>query len=70
MNMETQQYREKYKKRPFGNNLFDRFPPGGADVYRLCDAIDRLQQLVRDIQVKLPTDDQNEVESRLWNIWL
>jgi hypothetical protein len=44
------------------------YPPGGADVKRLCDAIELLTRLVRDIQSGLPTEQQNEVERQLWHI--
>ena len=64
--METDEYRVKYAKRPHGRNT--AFPPGGRDVIRLCNAVDDLKRLVRDIQLNLPTDRQNEVERRLWNI--
>ena len=65
--METKHYREKYGKRPYGSNLFDRYPPGGADVNRLCDAVDRLTLLVRDMQRAVPADMQNEIERRMLN---
>lgn len=63
--MDTRQYREKYAKRQHGRNM--AHPPGGADVMRLCDAVDRLTRLVREIQAELPTDGQNEVERKLWD---
>jgi len=66
--MDTRTFREKYKKRPYGSDLFDRYPAGGEDVIRLCDTVDRLMRLVREIQAELPTDGQNEVERKLWNI--
>jgi len=62
----TKQLRAKYRKRPYGNNVFDRYPPGGEDVIRLCDLCERLERLVRDCQRQLPTDQQNEIERRLW----
>ena len=64
--METAEYRVKYAKRPHGRNM--AYPPGGRDVIRLCDGVDALKRLIRDIQMELPTDRQNEVERRLWNI--
>ena len=64
--MITKPYRKRYAKRPHGRSM--AYPPGGEDVLRLCDAVDRLQRLVRDIQRELPVDRQNEVERRLWRI--
>lgn len=64
--MDTKPFRDKYAKREHGRNL--AYPPGGADVHRLCDAVDRLTRLVREMQADLPTDGQNEVERRLWYI--
>ena len=66
--VDTKRFRDKYAKRQYGSNLFDRYPPGGVDVIRLCDAVDRLTRLVREIQAELPTDLQNEVERKLWSI--
>ena len=66
--MDTKSYRKKYAKKSFGKDVFFRHPPGGADVIRLCDAVDRLIQIVREIQFDLPTEEQNEVERKLWNI--
>lgn len=64
--VDTKPFREKYAKRKQGRNM--AYPPGGADVNRLCDAVERLMRLVREIQTELPTDGQNEVERRLWYI--
>lgn len=66
MNVDTKPYRQKYAKRPAGRYM--AYPPGGADVKRLCDAIELLTRLVRDIQSGLPTEQQNEVERQLWHI--
>ena len=41
---------------------------GGADVMRLCKLADDLEALVRDLQNRLETAEQNEVERRLWSI--
>ena len=64
--MDTRSYRKKYAKREHGHNM--AYPPGGADVIRLCDAVDQLLAIVRDIQMILPTEGQNDVERRLWRI--
>ena len=66
--MDTRPYREKYAKRHYGSNLFNRYPPGGADVIRLCDAVDRLTKIIRECQAELPTDAQNDVERKLWGV--
>jgi hypothetical protein len=66
IDVDTKPFRDKYAKRVHGRNL--SYPAGGADVHRLCNAVDRLTRLVRDLQAELPTDQQNEVERRLWNI--
>ena len=65
--METVEYRLKYAKKKHGRGHM-AYPPGGRDVIRLCDGVDALKQLISDIQMDLPTDRQNEVERRLWNI--
>ena len=62
--METAEYRVKYAKRPHGKNM--AYPPGGRDVIRLCDCVDALILLVREMQIDLPTDRQNDVERKLW----
>jgi len=65
----TTALREKYKPRPYGRDrLSGRLPPGGADVLRLCKLADDLEALVRDLQHRLDTVGQNEVERRLWSI--
>lgn len=67
--MMTKELRHKYRPRPFGRDMiFDRLPPGGADVLRLCSMVDSLEALIREMQHKLPTDDQNSIERRLWII--
>ena len=43
-----------------------RHAPGGEDVLHLCDLCDRLEQIVRHAQHQLTTEQQNEIERRLW----
>jgi len=62
--MTTTVYRRKYAKRQRGALI--AYPAGGQDVYRLCQSVDSLERLVREIQRELPTDRQNDVERRLW----
>lgn len=65
----TQRLREKYRARPYGRDrIFDRLPPGGEDVLRLCKLADDLEALVRKLQHHLDTDGQNEVERNLWSL--
>jgi hypothetical protein len=66
--LDTKAYRKKYARRQYGNNLFDRYPPGGADVIRLCDTVDALTAIVRDCQRRMCAEDQNEIERKLWGI--
>jgi hypothetical protein len=63
----TRHMREKYRSKSYGNGLFNRRPPGGEDVIRVCDLADRLEQIVRTMQHQLPTDQQNEIERQLWS---
>ena len=60
--------REKYKPRQYAGGVFDRYPPGGGDVTRLCDVVDRLEGIVRSMQHKLDKEQQNEIEKMLWNV--
>jgi hypothetical protein len=64
--MNTKAIRHKYRTRSYGSEIFNRYPPGGADVHQLCDTIDGLVALVRHAQHQLPTEQQNEIERRLW----
>ena len=64
----TRTMREKYKPRQYGSGVFDRKPPGGEDVTRLCDVADRLEGIVRAMQHKLTTEQQNEIERMFWNV--
>jgi hypothetical protein len=66
----TQLMRTKYAKRQYGANVFDRYPPGGADIHTLCDIIDRLEVIVRHAQHRLPLEQQNEVERMMWGVGL
>lgn len=63
--LDTNAYRVKYARRPHARGV-SALPAGGADVLRLCEAVDALMRLVRDIQRQLPTDEQNAIERRLW----
>jgi hypothetical protein len=58
IDVDTRPFRKKYKKRHYGSNLFDQYPAGGADVIRLCDAVDRLTRIVREIQAERRFDDR------------
>jgi hypothetical protein len=62
----TRGLRLKYLHKPYGSGLFSRRPPGGDDVIQLCDLCDRLESIVRDCQRRLPNEQQNEIEGRLW----
>ena len=64
--MNTKTLRHKYRKRFYDYGISNRYPPGGADVHQLCDAVDGLVALVRHAQHQLPTEQQNEIEQRLW----
>jgi hypothetical protein len=64
--MNTDKYREKYKKIPYGDGSLERYPPGGADVQELCRIIEKLTQIIRHAQRSLPIEEQNEVERSLW----
>jgi len=64
--MNTEKYREKYKKIPYGDGSLERYPPGGADVQELCRVIEALMQIIRRAQRSLPVDEQNEIGRSLW----
>lgn len=64
--LDTKPYRQKYEKRKHGRTI--AHPPGGGDVIRLCDAVDSLIQLVREIQAELPINAQAEVQRKLLEI--
>lgn len=62
-----QSIRDKYQKRHAASGrLF--FPPGGADIMRLCDISERLLAIVRELQHAQDTAGQNETERKLWVI--
>ena len=42
-----------------------RRPAGGRDIIYLCDVIDELEGLLRDIQQYSPVNVQNTIERRL-----
>lgn len=63
----TKRMREKYRAKQIGGGLFDRRPAGGNDVVSLCDAVDRLESLVRDLQRRVESaEEQNRIERELW----
>jgi hypothetical protein len=64
--MNTEKYREKYKKRLYGDGSVERYPPGGQDVQELCRVIEALMQILRRAQRSLPVDEQNEIGRSLW----
>ena len=45
-----------------------RFPAGGEDIHKLCNAIEHLLAIIRSVQTQLPIEGQNEVERRLWMV--
>lgn len=59
--------RKKYELKPDYIHRMRR-PAGGNDVIMLCDVIDELEGLLRDIQHISPTDTQNIIERRLFAI--
>jgi len=61
----TTTLRAKYKKRLTSAGQL-RHAPGGADVLRLCDLCDRLEQIIRHAQRQLTTEQQNEIDRMLW----
>jgi hypothetical protein len=58
--------RMKYQKRKMKLGFPDRYPPGGADIQMLCDKLDLLVDLTRDMQCWIPTEKQNYVQQRLF----
>lgn len=52
--MDTTHYRKKYAKQKRGNH--EAYPPGGADVMRLCDAVDALVLLINETKASIPPD--------------
>lgn len=65
----TKRMRDKYRAKQIGGGIFDRRPAGGNDVISLCDAVDRLESLVRDLQRRSATaEEQNRIERELWSI--
>jgi len=65
--IDTSEYRAKYCRRHLPNGGVAH-PAGGHDVLRLCNAIDRLTSIVRDLQCQVSTETQNEVERKLWEV--
>ena len=61
----TTALRAKYSKRTTAAGQL-RHAPGGEDVLRLCEICENLEQIIRHAQHQLPTDQQNEIERRLW----
>lgn len=59
--------RTKYAKRRTAAGQL-RHAPGGEDVLRLCNICDRMEAIIRYAQAQLPTDQQNEIEKRLWTV--
>jgi len=43
-----------------------RRPAGGKDIIYLCDVIDELEGILRDIQHSLPVSVQNIIERQLF----
>lgn len=69
----TRSMREKYQPRERrdglgGQGLFRAFPPGGRDIHTLCDAIDKLERLVRREQGAASVDRMNEIERELFTV--
>lgn len=62
--IDTKKLRAKYAKKKTRNGVM-QFPAGGQDVYELCDAVDSLRGLLRDIQRRVPIELQNEIETRM-----
>lgn len=63
----TKSLRIKYTKRQTLAGQI-RHAPGGEDVLRLCDICDQLEQIIRHAQHQLPTEQQNEIERKLWAV--
>ena len=45
-----------------------RFPAGGEDIHRLCNAIEHLLAILRTAQAQLPIESQNDIEQRIWTV--
>lgn len=60
----TKRMREKYQKQSDSLGRL-RYPSGGEDVIKLCDAVDSLAWLLRRAQVDLSTVQKNEIERNL-----
>ena len=43
-----------------------RRPAGGRDIIYLCDVIDKLEGILRDVQHSSPVSVQNTIERRLF----
>lgn len=77
----TQKYREKYakQKRPipvsdiYRANGYAPFrivtPAGHADIYRLCDALDRLKRLAEEYGPRLEYPWAEDFENRVNQVW-
>ena len=63
----TKAMREKYIKLQLPSGL-RRSAPGGKDILKLCEIADRLENIVRELQHRLPTEQQNDVERKLWGV--
>ena len=59
----TEKYREKYKPK---DALFGaRRPAGHDDIHRLCDAVDRLTQVIEDAILDLGPEDKFFMDQKL-----
>ena len=67
MKTNTNLYRKKYEKKMDSAGRM-RFPAGGEDIHKLCNAIEHLLAIIRSVQTQLPIEGQNEVERRLWMV--
>ena len=61
----TREMRDKYAMRPYKQEQY-RYPAGGEDIVRLCELADDLLEIVRWAQCNLPTEQQQEIERKLW----
>ena len=65
--IDTADYRKKYAIRKTARCW--QHPAGSEDVYELCRAVDRLLDIVRDLQCRLDDADMaNEIERKLWEV--
>lgn len=60
-------YRKKYEKYMDSKRIM-KHKPGGNDVHKLCDGIEEFNALVKWMSTRISTDDQNEVNNRLFRI--